>query len=187
MAAIVPGCRTTRADGAKRVLTYLDSEGRYADFHSLRHLCISRVVCSGASPKVAQELARHSTVTLTLERYAHTGVYDLAAAVDGLPSMLPAGKLQSQCLAATGTDDQEISLGPFLGPRQDVLGDFLTQTDTDPGCVDKPLSSHENHGKTGTISDSTDWPRRDSNPHPAYARRDFKSRNARSTAVQSCT
>ena len=58
-----------------------------ADFHSLRHLYISRIVRSGVTPKVAQELARHSTVTLTLGRYSHAGLYDLAAAVDSLPPM----------------------------------------------------------------------------------------------------
>jgi integrase len=58
------------------------TEAGFADFHSLRHDYVSMLTASGASPKVAQELARHSTVQLTLGRYAHTGLYDLAAAVN---------------------------------------------------------------------------------------------------------
>jgi hypothetical protein len=46
------------------------------DFHALRHTYISRVVASGANIKVAQELARHSTPTLTLGRYAHVRLLD---------------------------------------------------------------------------------------------------------------
>jgi site-specific recombinase XerD len=69
-------------------LAYRDGSGRYTDFHSLRHSYISRLVQSGASPKVAQTLARHSTVKLTLGRYAHVGLYDLASAVNGLPALI---------------------------------------------------------------------------------------------------
>lgn len=46
-------------------------DGRFADFHSLRHAFISRVVRSGVNPRLAQSLARHSTITLTMDRYAH--------------------------------------------------------------------------------------------------------------------
>ncbi len=43
-----------------------DSSGRVADFHALRVSYITLLVKSGVSVKVAQELARHSTPTLTL-------------------------------------------------------------------------------------------------------------------------
>src|SRR5262249_47189692 len=55
-------------------LAYVDADGRYADFHALRHTYISRIVQSGASAKTAQTLARHSTVQLTLGRYAHASL-----------------------------------------------------------------------------------------------------------------
>jgi integrase len=58
-------------------LAYRDADGLVADFHSLRHLYISRIVRSGATPKVAQKLARHCEVRLTLGRYAHAGLHDL--------------------------------------------------------------------------------------------------------------
>ena len=49
-------------------LSYRDDDGRQADFHALRHTFLSRLGRSGASAKVIQRLARHSTVGLTLDR-----------------------------------------------------------------------------------------------------------------------
>ena len=69
-------------------LRYLDSDNKQADFHSLRHSYLSRLGRSGASAKVMQKLARHSTVELTLGRYTHANLHDLAAAVDGMPRLL---------------------------------------------------------------------------------------------------
>jgi len=62
-------------------------------------------VAGGASVKVAQELARHSTPTLTIGRYSHTRLHDLAAALDSLPGFEAATPLpQRKTMAATGTD-----------------------------------------------------------------------------------
>ena len=80
-----------------------------ADFHALRHTYISRIVRSGATAKAAQALARHSTVTLTLGRYAHVGLYDLAAAVNDLPAIVPPSSRSNASvgvLRATGTNDR---------------------------------------------------------------------------------
>lgn len=81
----------TPEERAKREQTdflgYRDSAERVADFHSLRHRFVSELVRSGVGPKDAQELARHSTVTLTLGRYAHTTLTDTAAAVNKLPAV----------------------------------------------------------------------------------------------------
>src|SRR5262249_31831577 len=61
-----------------------DFQGRYADFHALRHSFITMVGKAGVSPKEHQDLARHSTYALT-SRYTHSRFYDLAAAVQSLP------------------------------------------------------------------------------------------------------
>ncbi len=71
-------------------LASVDAGGCVADFHALRHTYVTRLVQSGASVKVAQELARHSTPTLTLGRYAHIGLHDTSKAMDALPSLSPA-------------------------------------------------------------------------------------------------
>jgi len=85
-------------------LKYRDSAGRVADFHALRHTYISRLVRSGANVKVAQELARHSTPTLTLGRYSHVQVLDQTKALDGVPSIEKKPD-EPQVAKATGTDD----------------------------------------------------------------------------------
>jgi integrase len=79
----------TAAEKAKReklhFLKTKNEDGEQADFHALRHTYLSRLGRSGASAKVMQKLARHSTVELTLGRYTHAGLFDLASAVNELP------------------------------------------------------------------------------------------------------
>ena len=64
-----------------------DSAGRVVDFHALRHGFITYLVTAGVPPKVAQLLARHSTITLTMDRYTHLGIVDLAAGLESLPDI----------------------------------------------------------------------------------------------------
>jgi site-specific recombinase XerD len=64
-----------------------DSAGRVADFHALRHGFITYLVTANVAPKVAQTLARHSTITLTMDRYTHLGVIDLVSALRRLPAL----------------------------------------------------------------------------------------------------
>jgi len=85
-------------------LEYRDAAGHVADFHALRHTYISRLVRSGANVKVAQELARHSTPTLTLGRYAHMGLLDQTKALDALPSIDQPVE-EREVAKATGTYD----------------------------------------------------------------------------------
>ena len=87
-------------------LRYRDRNGRVADFHALRHTFITELVRAGVAPKDAKELARHSTITLTMDRYAHVGIRDTAAAVSRLS--LPTSKSPGSnpvARGAVGTDD----------------------------------------------------------------------------------
>ena len=88
-------------------LTYADGDGKYADFHSNRHLFITSLERAGLSPKMAQTLARHSDIRLTLGLYTHVGVHDQTAAIQSLPA--PPGQSggfpnEAVALAATGTE-----------------------------------------------------------------------------------
>ena len=47
-------------------IPYRDASDRAADFHALRHTFITRLARSGVAPAVANSLARHSTITLTM-------------------------------------------------------------------------------------------------------------------------
>ncbi|VAX42172.1 hypothetical protein MNBD_PLANCTO02-816 [hydrothermal vent metagenome] len=64
---------------------YEDESGRVFDFHALRHQFISNLAESGVHPKIAQQLARHSTITLTMDRYTHSHEEKIVEALNLLP------------------------------------------------------------------------------------------------------
>lgn len=85
-------------------IPYRDAQGRVADFHALRHSFVSSLAQSGVHPSVAQSLARHSTITLTMDRYTHTALESQQEAIQQLPDLsLP----ELAVVAKTGTDDAE--------------------------------------------------------------------------------
>ncbi|MEX0704382.1 MAG: site-specific integrase [Planctomycetales bacterium] len=69
-----------------------DEAGRVLDFHALRHSFVSHLASAGVHPKTAQELARHATITLTMDRYAHLAQADLAGALNTLPKLGNGGR-----------------------------------------------------------------------------------------------
>ena len=76
---------------ASDFLAYQNHAGLFADFHSCRHLFITSLERAGIRPKVAQTLARHSDVRLTLGVYTHVDLPDQTAAISVLPGP-PSGK-----------------------------------------------------------------------------------------------
>ena len=73
-----------------------------ADFHALRHSYLTLLGRSGVDLRTAQELAGHSTPTLTA-RYSHRRLHDLAGAVDKLPNLVPNSNTPN-------TEDEQIPL-----------------------------------------------------------------------------
>ena len=83
-------------------------DGKYFDFHSLRHQFISGLAAVGIHPKTAQQLARHSTITLTMDNYTHVFRGELDKAVNALPDWhTPTPELAR----ATGTVNQSAAVG----------------------------------------------------------------------------
>jgi hypothetical protein len=76
--------------------------GRVADFHSLRHTAGTLLAATGAHPKVAQSLMRHSDINLTMSRYSHVLVGQESDAVAALPDLAAP---PAEAAARTGTDD----------------------------------------------------------------------------------
>jgi integrase len=97
-----PGDRERREQSC--VLAYRNEAGQVFDFHAFRHQFISNLAAAGVHPKVGQTLARHSTITLTMDRYTHIGQFDQTAALEKLPG-LPAVEPDEgeTVLQATGT------------------------------------------------------------------------------------
>jgi len=95
-----------RADVEAAGIARVDDAGRYVDFHALRHTFITNLANGGVHPKVAQTLARHCTITLTMDRYSHVVRGDQAAALDVLPDLSGRARQQAR---ATGTDHARAS------------------------------------------------------------------------------
>lgn len=75
-----------REDLAAAKVEAENEDGRL-DFHSLRHSMVTRLARSGVHPKVAQTLARHSTISLTLDCYTHVMQDEQVRAVEALPTL----------------------------------------------------------------------------------------------------
>ncbi len=105
------GARMLKADLEAAGIAYVDSAGRYADFHALRHTFVTNLASGGVHPKDAQILARHSTIGLTMDRYTHRAVGDVANAPSVLPDLSDRGP-DRDSMRATGTYDvDEIETG----------------------------------------------------------------------------
>ncbi|MHC4320541.1 MAG: tyrosine-type recombinase/integrase [Planctomycetota bacterium] len=61
-----------------------DARGRVMDFHALRHTFITNLARCGGHVKVAQQLARHSTITLTMDVYSQVSDSEARAGVEAL-------------------------------------------------------------------------------------------------------
>jgi integrase len=91
------GGKMLKADLEAAGIPYVDEDGLFADFHSLRHTFITNMVKSGVNPKVAQTLARHSTIELTMNVYTSLTINDQATALASIP---PVPELDSSAVVA---------------------------------------------------------------------------------------
>ncbi len=143
--------------------TYRDDAGRCADFHALRHTFISNLAAGGIHPKTAQQLARHSTITLTMDRYSHVFRGDVAKALDVLPSLTP--DTEAESLRATGTTDtgsfQRAENALKTGGKNVPFGATACHQESSDMDATKPAPDAEN---THVSRERPEW---DSNPRIA--------------------
>ena len=102
------------ADLAAAGIAYTDAQGRYRDFHALRHTTGSWLAANGVHPKIAQAIMRHSTIDLTMSRYTHILRGQEAAAVAKLPDLSAPDRQEQK---ATGTDDGPVEM-PSEAPKK---------------------------------------------------------------------
>ena len=101
-----------RADLAEAGIEFETASG-VVDFPALRGCYISYLVASGASVKVCQDLARHSTPSLTIGVYAKASLHDIQGALEALPDQ-NISIATTEILSATGTEMRPISNRPSL-------------------------------------------------------------------------
>ena len=128
-------------------LEYRDEKGMYADFHANRHMFITNLAKAGVHPKLAQSMARHSDVNLTMGVYSHVDVAQQAIAINTLPappSLAGAsGDAQGDTEATDTKDtvrteqqpnatDEQKSVAPVVAPTNDF--DCLCSALADNNC-----------------------------------------------------
>ena len=74
-------------DDARAAGIPIDTADGALDFHSLRVSFVTSLARSGVHPKVAQMLARHSTMELTMRVYTKLGDGEERAGVEALPPL----------------------------------------------------------------------------------------------------
>jgi integrase len=126
------GASMIKRDMKEAGIVGTDDLGRVVDFHSLRHTFISNLAKAGIHPKLAQDLARHSSIELTMRVYTHTKIESRLEAIDKLPVV--ATPVNSLPLRKTDTlDDSEQTGGvhPASTPAKAGVRDKKTDTQTD--------------------------------------------------------
>jgi len=176
MRALAAGTPKEKAERERTdFLKATDTAGRVVDFHNLRHTYVTRVVRSGASAKVAQDLARHSTPALTLGVYTHMTVHDHSAALDALPP-IEWGEPEHQAARATATEDAAPDPTEGRPARSAFSARRLPE-------IPSPVITRQEQGLNGRKGRSAQalkkrppahrcphlswWARRESNPHRA--------------------
>jgi excisionase family DNA binding protein len=109
----------------------------YADFHALRHTYLTLGGRAGIDLRTLQELAGHSTPTLTA-RYSHRRLYDLAGAVEKLPRLLPSDAAETVRATGTGGTDclPPVSVCTGFAPTNDRGGESLRLVEARRGGED---------------------------------------------------
>jgi len=93
-----------RADLKTADIEYRDDAGRDVDFHALRHTFITNLALAGVHPAVAQKLARHSSIELTMKYYTHVLHTSEVAAIDALQVLSSACHLGAHGRTAADID-----------------------------------------------------------------------------------
>jgi|GEM_PF-1138777 len=99
-----------------------DDSGRVVDFHCLRLTFVTGLFRAGVHPRVAQALARHSKIDLTMGVYTSLSAMDTRGAVESLPSVVPGAASAALPLAVGGEGLsrgllQSAALSSPVGPR----------------------------------------------------------------------
>ena len=148
-------------------LCYQDEDGMYADFHANGHIFISSLSRAGIGPKMAQTLARHSDVNLTMNLYTHVGMHDQATAISILPTppMLEpldgdVGRSFAQGFAKEsaleGSESQSVSRADYEGADEKKSAESQKPIPgKELGTVCQPLAVPDKNSGRGTRTPDT--------------------------------
>ena len=157
IAEVPPGAARQEREHDADFLQPLSGNGETLDFHSLRHTYITDLVSAGIAPKTCQSLARHSSIILTLDRYSHVQLHDVAGALESTPG--PASTPERA--QATGTYESVVpAVVPKLCPNSDIPGNNMILSDT----LNNSEECNNPREKQGFLGDFEERRRGESNP-----------------------
>jgi hypothetical protein len=93
-------------------LKYIE-DGRYFDFHALRHQFGSMLAAANVPVKAAMDLMRHSDVNLTMALYSHMALTTKAEAMEMMAPLSSPVQAQRLAVGAEGTSTQIPELDPI--------------------------------------------------------------------------
>jgi len=156
-------------------LSYCDHEGRYADFHSNRHTFITSLSRNAVSPRMAQSLARHSDIRLTMGTYTHVEVDDQRAAIESLPAppslrVSPGNRTPESPKVGAGADSEVPTLVP-CGAKNGA----------------KQLAAKKYQASSNCIEEAVERVQKRKKPVDVSSQRALKLRTAKDTSEESQT
>ena len=125
----VPSMVQFRADLESAGISYEDSTGRRVDFHALRYTLATNLTLTGAAPRTAQEVMRHSEISLTMKTYTDKQMLPTHDATQNLPRFLTPEKWTQIRTLKTGADGLDVSRavtdedGDEANETPDTIGD----------------------------------------------------------------
>jgi len=145
-----------RVDLAAAGIEDRNAQDQVVDFHALRHTFITNLASGGIHPKLAQTLARHSTITLTMDRYSHTQSKDVANALNVLPNLRNHGRQEPPKNSASQKQNGQSVLADCWaqnGGLADSPCDSVRLNRDDSGIERDTLRTRTNKAKTPQTSD----------------------------------
>jgi hypothetical protein len=142
-----------RLDLAEAGIAPEDDQGRIVDFHGQRMTFITALARVGVPPAIAQKLARHSDINLTMGTYTRLQMADLAEAVGKLPVLRPGADEDEGLARTTPVPKQAGANGLLVGRvvaawerlsdvvRQTILA--LVESAPEENAVDGPQGKRE--------------------------------------------
>ena len=126
-----------------------DGQGFVIDLHSMRHTLATMLAKGGVTPRVAQEMMRHSDPRLTANVYTTLSMADTRSALDSLPS------LSGSAFAGSGLLAPPLALTPYKQGQNGASPDKLTPIEgsriVPHGLDAKPGNVNENGPLTTSV------------------------------------
>ena len=153
---------TTTVNGYETsFLAYHNTENKYADMHAWRHTFVSLLIASGVNAKMAMDLARHSSLDLTLGRYAHVEQAAVVDAMNKMPQFLPATEPNGKRLACALPYPDTKHAPAMITHEKD--GNGFSPLDTEPKSLNAKVFTN---GCDSMRQGEKEYARRESNPQP---------------------